>query len=337
MVNVRMWGAAVTRMPKVSNEEWATLDVVSRWLIASRAAVLWMTLGAALLAGGLAARENKLDFGLWIATTLGLLFAHATNNFLNDLTDHWKGTDKGDYVRSLYGVQPLEQGVMSKREFAVYAGLTGAVALACGAYLVHERAGLVLRLFAAGIFFVLFYTYPLKYYGLGELAVILVWGPLMVGGTYYVVTGEWSWPVTLVGTVYALGPTQVIFGKHIDKLQADSGKHIHTLPVVIGERISKIAVLGVMIAQYACVLVLVGRGYFSVISLISFLSLGTFVKAWKVYTSPRPKEKPARKMAMMWPIWLAAFSFRHCMMFNYFFLIALGLEIVFPALRAYHF
>src|SRR2546430_10339218 len=33
----------------------------------------------------------------------------------------------------------------------------------------------------AGAVFVLFYTYPLKYIGLGEVAVILVWGPLMIG------------------------------------------------------------------------------------------------------------------------------------------------------------
>jgi 1,4-dihydroxy-2-naphthoate polyprenyltransferase len=335
-MNVRMWGAAITRMPKVTNEEWLSLDVVSRFLIASRAAVLWLTLGSCLLAGGLAAREGKFNLHLWLATTLGLLFAHATNNFLNDATDHWKGTDKGDYVRSLYGVQPLEQGVMTKREFAVYSAIPAAIALACGAYLLHERSGLVLRLFGAGIFFVLFYTFPLKYYGLGEVAVILVWGPLMVGGGYYVVTGEWSWMVALVGTVYALGPTQVIFGKHIDKLQADTGKHIHTLPVIIGERASKIGVLAVMTTQYACVIALIATGYLSAIFLASFLSIGTFIGCWRVYTSPRPKEKPKSKMAIMWPIWLAAWSFLHSCRFGLFFLIALAVELVFPSIRAWH-
>lgn len=336
-MNVRMWGAAITRMPKVSNEEWLTLDVISRWLIASRAAVLWLTLGSCLLAGGLASRAGKLNLHLWIATTLGLLFAHATNNFLNDATDHYKGTDKGNYVRSLYGVQPLEQGVMTKPEFAVYTGITAAIALACGAYLLHERSGLVLRLFGAGIFFVLFYTWPLKYYGLGEVAVILVWGPLMVGGGYYVVTGEWSWMVALIGTVYALGPTQVIFGKHIDKLQADTGKHIHTLPVIIGERASKIGVLTVMTFQYICIAALIVTRHLSPIFLLSFLSLGTFIGCWRAYTRPRPAEKPNSKMAIMWPIWLAAWSFLHSCRVGLFFLIALAIELVFPSIRTWNF
>ena len=87
----------------------------------------------------------------------------------------------------------------------------------------------------AGAFFVLFYTWPLKYYGLGEPAVLLVWGPLMLGGTYYVVAGQWSWPVIWFSLLYALGPTSVLFGKHIDKIDLDEEKRVHTLPVLLGE------------------------------------------------------------------------------------------------------
>ena len=45
----------------------------------------------------------------------------------------------------------------------------------------------------------LFYTWPLKYIGLGEIAVLLVWGPLMIGGGYFVITGVWDWNVVLAG------------------------------------------------------------------------------------------------------------------------------------------
>ena len=62
-----------------------------------------------------------------------------------------------------------------------------------------------------GAFFVLFYTFPLKYIGLGEVAVLLVWGPLMVGGAYHVITGRWDWQVALASLPYALGTTTVLF------------------------------------------------------------------------------------------------------------------------------
>ncbi len=56
------------------------------------------------------------------------------------------------------------------------AGETGnpAVALAAGIALVYLRSGLTVPLLGAGVFFVLFYTWPLKYVGLCELALLLV-------------------------------------------------------------------------------------------------------------------------------------------------------------------
>jgi 1,4-dihydroxy-2-naphthoate octaprenyltransferase len=89
----------------------------------------------------------------------------------------------------------------------------------------------------AGIIFLLFYTWPLKYIGLGEITVVFVWGPLMIGGAYYVTSnGSWNWDIILLSLVYAIGPTSVIFGKHIDKLDKDQEKKVYTLPVLIGEK-----------------------------------------------------------------------------------------------------
>ena len=59
---------------------------------------------------------------------------------------------------------------MSERQFWRYLGVTAAVALLLGAWLVSQRSGLTIDLMLAGAFFVLFYTWPLKYIGLGELS-----------------------------------------------------------------------------------------------------------------------------------------------------------------------
>ena len=102
----------------------------------------------------------------------------------------------------------------------MYALVTGGAALAVGVYLVALQGQIVLMLLASGAFFVLFYTFPLKYIGLGEPAVLAVWGPLMVGGSYFVITGKWSNKVAVASLAYALGPTAVLFGKHTDKLES---------------------------------------------------------------------------------------------------------------------
>ena len=328
-MNVAMWGKALGLIPRPTKEEWRELDFVSRWLIAARAAVLVITLISSGIAGLFAAREGRFDLLRWALVTLGLLMAHATNNLLNDLTDHLKGADKGDSFRTQYGVQPVEAGLMTVREVLLYAAGTGLVALAAGTYLAYLRGWPVLILTAIGAFFVLFYTWPLKYIGLGELAVLVVWGPLMIGGGYYVITGEWSPYVVLAGLPYALGTTAIIFGKHIDKLEADREKGIRTLPVLIGERSARYAVLGMMVLQYLLVTYLVLAGFFTPIMLVVFLSLyGFFKLTVPVYKSPGPTSMPEEYRADVWPLWFVAFAFLHNRRFGVLFAAGLILEVV---------
>ncbi|MCC7354630.1 MAG: prenyltransferase, partial [Anaerolineae bacterium] len=303
-VNVGMWKKALQVIPRLSKEEWMGLDVVSKWLVATRSAVLIMTFISAAIAGILALRDGKFSFGLWFLLALGLVLAHATNNLVNDLTDHLRGVDKGNYYRAQYGPQPLEHGLMTMRQVLTYVAVTGLLATAAGAYLLYLRGPLAVAIFALGVFFVLFYTFPLKYIGLGELTVLLVWGPLMIGGGYYVITGAWNWNVVLAGLPYALGVTTVLFGKHIDKIADDKAKGIHTLPVIIGERAARYTVLGMIVLQYLLVLYLVATGFFTVAMLVVLLALNVFRTVWPVYLQPRPTTRPDNYPAEAWPLYL---------------------------------
>ncbi len=316
------------RMPRLSQSEWQALDPVAKWLIACRASVLFMTFTAAALGGLMAWRAQAFSLELWLATVLGLLFAHATNNLLNDYTDSRRGIDRDNYYRNQYGVHVLEDGLMSERQFWRYLGVTAAVALALGAWLIQQRSGLTLNLMLAGAFFVLFYTWPLKYYGLGEPAVLLVWGPLMVGGSYYVLTGAWDWGVAWLSLVFAFGPTTVLFGKHTDKLDADRAKGVNTLPVIIGEARSRRWVLAMMVGQYLLCIALVLSGHFGWPLLLVLLSAPAQRELFAVYSAPKPTVPPADYPAEIWPLWFSAFAFRHTRRFTSWFLAAVILDTV---------
>lgn len=326
MVNVSMWAKAVSVIPRVDKGEWDSLDVVARWLIATRAAVLVMTFNSAAIAGLLAVRDGGFDFVLWSLVTLGLLFAHATNNLVNDLTDHWKGVDKDNYFRSQYGPQPLEHGLMTQNQVLAYTAVTGLVALAAGVALVALRGEATLWLLGAGVFFVLFYTWPLKYIGMGEVAVIVVWGPLMVGGGYYVVTGAISNEVLLASLPVALAATTVLFGKHTDKLEADRAKGIRTMPVLLGETVSRWATIAMLTLQYLLVFWLVATGALSWL-LLAVLGAGNWYwLALRAYAQPRPAAPPAEYPPGIWPLWYAAFAFQHTRRFGLLFLFGLALD-----------
>jgi len=83
----------------------------------------------------------------------------------------------------------------------------------------------------------------------------------------------WDWNVVIASLPYALGVTTVIFGKHIDKLPEDKAKGIHTLPVVIGETVSRYVVFGMVALQYLSVIYLVIIGFFSPVMLVALLGL----------------------------------------------------------------
>ena len=323
-----MWAKAVNVIPRVTKEEWSALDVISRWLIATRSAVLVMTFNSAAIAGLLAARDGHFDLLLWLMVTVGLLLAHATNNLVNDITDHLKGVDKDNYFRAQYGPQPLEHGLMTRGQAFAYAAVTGLIALGAGAVLVAVRGEATLALLAIGVFFVLFYTWPLKYIGMGEVAVILVWGPLMVGGGYYVITGQVSTPVILASLPVALAATTVLFGKHIDKLDADAGKGIRTMPVLVGERNARYATIAMFTLEYLLVGWLVWSGYASWLLLTVLGALQWYQRAVRVYWHPRPAGPPPQYPPNIWPLWYSAFAFQHTRRFGGLFLLGLALDVL---------
>ena len=327
-MNVAMWVQALRIIPRITRDEWDRLDIISRWLIAARGAVLVITFISAGIAGLIAIRDGAFDALLWSLTTLALLLAHATNNLVNDFTDYRKGVDRDNYFRAQYGPHPLEHGLMTERTLLTYAAVSGGMALAIGAYLVTVRGPLALALLAAGAFFVLFYTYPLKYIGLGELAVLVVWGPLMIGGAYFITTGRWDWTVALAGLPYALGATGVIFGKHVDKLAEDRAKHIFTLPVLIGERAARGAMVVMLLAQYALVAYLVVVGFFTPLMLVVFLAFPQLRATLAALAKPRPAERPADYPATSWPIWFVGFAFLHNRRWGSLFLLGLLAEVV---------
>jgi 1,4-dihydroxy-2-naphthoate octaprenyltransferase len=323
-----MWAKALQVIPRLGKEEFQRLDVVSKWLISTRSAVLVTTFTSATMAGLLALRAGTFDLLRWLVLLISLWFAHGTNNLLNDLTDYSRGVDTNNYFRSQYGPQPMEQGLWSRRTHLTYAAISGLLALAGGIYLVLASGWLAFWLMLAGAVFVLFYTYPFKHIGLGEISVLLVWGPLMVGGGYYVLSGQWDWFAAIAGLAYSFAVGLVIFGKHIDKLDEDKAKRIYTLPVILGEKVSRYVVIAMMAAQYLIVIGLVIAGYFSPVMLIVLASLYWAPPVVKLLLKPRPKEKPeGTPLAAVWPLWFVASTFYITRKYGMLLLLGLILQL----------
>jgi 1,4-dihydroxy-2-naphthoate octaprenyltransferase len=327
-----MWKKALNVIPEVSKEEWNQLDVVSKWLISTRAAVLVMTFISAALAGIFAWRDGSFHFVPWLALALGLIMAHGANNIFNDYTDFVRGVDKDNYYRTMYGAQPVASGLMTKRQHLTYFAVTGLIALAFGFYLIWytQFSPTTWILLGLGAFFVLFYTWPLKGMALGEIAVLVVWGPLMIGGGYFVLSGEWNWNVTLASLPYVLGVTTVIFGKHIDKLLVDKEKKIYTLPVVVGEKASRYAILAMLFAPYLILAYLIAIKFFTPVMAIVLFALPILRQTYPMLLKPKPETRPEwfPEGQGGWPLFFAPLAFRNNRRFGSLFMLGVLLDVL---------
>ncbi len=331
-MNISMWRKALSVIPAVSKKEWDQLDIISRWLISTRSAVLVMTFISAALAGLFAWRDGFFNFTSWLALVFGLIMAHASNNIFNDYTDFMRGVDKDNYYRTLYGSQPIQSGLMTKKQHLTYFAVTGFLALIAGVFLIYKNGNdpFIWILLGAGIFFVLFYTWPLKIFGLGEVAVLIVWGPLMIGGGYYVMAHVWDWSVVAASLPYVLGVTTVIFGKHIDKIPADLHKKINTLPAIIGEKNARYAIIIMMILPYLLTGYLIITRFFSPILLIILFAIPRLMESIPPLTKPKPDSRPEGFPNGQggWPLYFAPIAFRNNRYFGTLFMVGVLLDVL---------
>ena len=328
-----MWRKSLSQLIRMEDKrEWDALDPLSKWFIATRSAVGTITLYSGLIGGLLAwqylyANGKPFNLLMWLVLTIGLFIAHGTNNLINDYTDFSRGIDKDNYFRTQYGVHPLAQGFWDKRTHLIWFAVSGLLAVLAGvAALIYTNfAPIVVWLFAVGAFILLFYTYPLKYVGIGELSIFIIWGPLMIGGVYYVLTGRWDWAVILASLPVGLNVVTINLGKHTDKLKEDRVKKVRTLPVLTGEPAARYITIAAITLSYLIVLYLVFiTRFFTPIMLLVLLAIKPARTALQRLSMPRPDGPPPGYP--IWPRWFSTVCFVHNRVFSNYFVLGLIIE-----------
>ena len=183
----------------------------------------------------------------------------------------------------------------------------------------------------AGLFVSVFYVAPplrLKQRGLGEPGVALVWGPLMIGGTYFVTAGELPAWVLAASLPYAVLVTAVLFGKHLDKLAADEEKGIRTLPVRLGDAGARLMTQTLIGFFFALVAILVLTGSLGLWTLVVFAALPRAVKVMRVFGEPKPETRPEN--VPIWPLWYVAWAFLLTRLAGVLFIAGLAVNAIFP-------
>ncbi|MDQ3940368.1 MAG: prenyltransferase, partial [Actinomycetota bacterium] len=276
-------------MHKLSTERGepvrATLSL--GWLIflATRIPFLTATIVPILLGAMIARVEG---FSAWWLTLLALIGGSAIHlglNVANDVSDATSGADDANVNPTMFsgGSRMIQYGMvglqtMRKASIALYA-----VGIAIGLYLTATRGIELLWIGIAGVFLSIFYTAPplrLVHRGLGEIAVALGFGPIMVLGTYFVVTQRLTFEAFYASLPVALLIMLVLYVNHIPDRPADEKAGKRTVVV----RLSKAAIVkGYAIFAGAAFALILAGALAGLMPLYSLIALATIPLAIQVY------------------------------------------------------
>lgn len=332
-----LWVGAFTGFYRPTGQEVRTLDAVSRFLYSARSVILVISAQAAIIAGLLAAGVGRFQWAGFIGVLSGFVAAHMISNLSNDYFGFKRGHDTPDSPRMRYTVHPLASGVLDRRTLVTGIAVLAVIGIAIMAAFIVERGWLAVEFAAGGIALLFLYDaapVPLKSIGLGEFAVLVVWGPLMIGGGFAMITGSVSADALLASIPYGLGVMAILIGKHIDQMSFDAPRAIRTLPVLIGEAAARTLVIAALVAIYALIAALVVVGRLTPFALAAVIAAPRAVRAIRVMSRPRPAAPPAGYVG--WPLWYHRVCLEHNRLFGWSYIAGLAAGVAFNQFAQLH-
>jgi 1,4-dihydroxy-2-naphthoate octaprenyltransferase len=245
-------------------------------------------------------------FDLWsaILTVIGAAFVQLGLNVANDVFDTSLGADDANVTPTKYsgGSRVIQYGLVSFRQMAAMSLAFYVAGAAIGLALLASRGSIALLVIGVvGLLVSLAYTAPpakLVYRGLGEVAVALGFGPLMLLGAYVVQSGGLLTLEPVIASIpIALLVALILYVNEIPDRRGDARAGKRTLPVRFSpEAIVRGYDLAVAVA-FATVIGGVGGGVLPVAALLVLL---TIPLARRVHDGLRPNyDSPYGLMAVM--------------------------------------
>lgn len=251
---------------------------VRAWLRVLGPPFIALTLAVSLLGAAIVFRWTRhLDLWLWFLTALGLMLIHFGTSSLNDYFDFLSGTDNINKTPTPYsgGSRVIQDGSLSPKSLLLGGSLFIVIGSLIGIYLSLLKGWLVFWLGLTGVFLGVGYVHPkinLSKRGVGELAVAIAFGPIMLLGVYYVQTQAINRDILLIGLMMGLLAMSVLWINEIPDYEADKTTGKNNWVVRLGKKVSSRVYVFWLSLTYLLALILIVKGVLPAASLIVFLT-----------------------------------------------------------------
>ena len=225
---------------------------ITIWLTAIRPKTLWAAFAPVAIGGAMAVEAGNFHFFSAFLALIGAVCIQVGTNFYNDLADFEKGADTNDRKGPTRVTQAgwVSPKTMKRATFFVFG-----LAVLSGMYLMWRGGWPVIVIGVLSIVSGIMYTagkYSLAYIGLGDLFVLIFFGPVAVGGTYYVQTLEINTSVLIAGIAPGLLAVAILLVNNIRDREEDRQAEKKTIVVRFGRSFG-IACYGICILGAALI------------------------------------------------------------------------------------
>jgi len=279
------------------------------WFLATRPWSFTMTAISVGVGGAVAALDGAFDIWLFLLTLVGAVCVHGATNLINDYFDYKSGVDRPGAPTTLYRPHPLVQGLIpSHAVLGVSLGLYGIAAI-IGLYLVWLKGLALLWFILIGAIASFFYTagpVKYKYVALGEFSVFLMWGPVIVGGTYFVQKNSLSPEAILISLPFGVLVALVLLANNLRDIEYDGSVGIKTLGTLLGQRRTMHLYQGLVILAYLGIIALIALKILSPWGLLVFFSAPLALRLIRTLQQQIPNDADARtaQLDMLFGVWL---------------------------------
>jgi 1,4-dihydroxy-2-naphthoate octaprenyltransferase len=230
----------------------------------------------------LAAIDGRFSWPLYLLALLAAILLQVGTNVINEIYDVRKGIDS---ITSPRASLAIVKGRITERGAFAFASACFVVATLIGAWLIYQRGWMVAAFGIAGLLGGFGYTAPplqYKYRALGVPLVFLLMGPLMVEGSYFVVSGDFSWRALVTSIPVGLLVAAILHGNEWRDISEDARAGIATLSIRFGKRGAYLGYLWLVVGAYLALSGAVILGAVSEYALLAMLSLPLLVRAVRV-------------------------------------------------------
>ena len=197
-------------------------------------------LGPIIIAIAIAINANRFELLTSVLVLLIGICLQILVNLFNDLGDYEKGVDN---EKRLGPERSLQSGKISKKEMRKLIAFVILITLILG-FIAFLNSGITVIFLGVSLILIAYlYTsgpFPYGYKGLGEIMVILIFGPVTILGALFLFDIEYNLIILLISIICGLSTSTIILTNNIRDLENDYTHNKITLAVKLGEKKSRI-------------------------------------------------------------------------------------------------